>query len=65
MSRHKKGASGASKWPMRAQITKKFQRPNLHMYRGMKLCTGCLKLIKKSVQSKPASSEQSSVQATS
>lgn len=46
-SRHKKGSSGAGgTWKLRAQITKKVQRPNLHTYRGMKLCTKCLRTVK-------------------
>lgn len=47
-SRHKKGSSGASKWPMRAQIYKRIQRPNLHTFQGMKFCTKCLRIVKKS-----------------
>ncbi|OGE71248.1 hypothetical protein A2617_01855 [Candidatus Daviesbacteria bacterium RIFOXYD1_FULL_41_10] len=47
-SRHKKGSSGAGgTWALRAPITKKTQKPNLHIYMGMKLCTKCLKTIKK------------------
>lgn len=45
-SRHKKGSSGASQWPLRAQIYKKTQRPNLHSYKGLKLCTKCLRMVK-------------------
>lgn len=49
-SRHKKGSSGAGgTWALRAPITKKLQRPNLHTYRGMKLCTKCLRTVKKAV----------------
>jgi|GEM_PF-2350499 len=54
-SRHKKGSSGAGGvWALRAPIHKKFQRPNLHVYKGAKYCTKCLRVIKKSlpVQSK-------------
>lgn len=46
-SRHKKGSSGASGvWALRAQITKRVQRPNLHTYKGLKFCTKCLRMIK-------------------
>ncbi len=48
ISKHKKGSSGASQWPLRAQIHKKTQRPNLHIYKGMKLCSKCLRMVKKS-----------------
>jgi len=46
-SRHKKGSSGAGgTWALRAQIHKRTQRPNLHTYRGIKLCTKCLRMVK-------------------
>lgn len=45
-SRHQKGSSGASEWPLRAQITKKAQKPNLHSFKGKKYCTKCLKIVK-------------------
>lgn len=45
-SRHKKGSSGASQWPLRAPIYKKIQRPNLHKYQGLLLCSKCLKMVK-------------------
>ena len=46
-SRHKKGSSGAGgTWKLRAQITKREQRPNLHTYHGVKLCTKCLRMAK-------------------
>lgn len=45
-SRHKKGSSGASEWPLRAQISKKLQKPNLHIFKGKKYCTKCLRKIK-------------------
>lgn len=61
ISRHKKGASGASKWPMRAQISKRLQKPNLHAYKGMRLCTKCLRMIKKSVQAKKEETIKTSV----
>lgn len=46
ISKHKKGASGASKWPLRAPITKRIQRPNLHTYQGVRFCTKCLRTVK-------------------
>lgn len=45
-SRHKKGSSGATVWPLRAQITKKTQHPNLHTFKGKKYCTKCLRMVK-------------------
>lgn len=45
-SRHQKGSSGASEWPLRAQIVKKPQKPNLHTYKGAKFCTKCLRIVK-------------------
>ncbi len=45
-SRHQKGSSGASEWPLRAQITKRTQKPNLHTYKGKSYCTKCLRKIK-------------------
>lgn len=53
-SRHKKGSSGAGgNWALRAPIHKRTQKPNLHSFKGMKLCTKCLRVIK-SATSKPA-----------
>lgn len=47
-SRHKKGSSGAGgNWALRAPIHKKLQKPNLHKYHGLQLCSSCLKLVKK------------------
>ncbi len=46
-SRHKKGSSGATEWPLRAQITKRTQTPNLHVFKGKKYCTKCLRIAKK------------------
>ncbi len=61
-SRHKKGSSGAGgNWALRAPITKKTQRPNLHIYMGMKLCTKCLKTLKKA-SAKPQVQIQPQVQ---
>lgn len=45
-SRHKKGSSGATEWPLRAQISKRLQKPNLHIFKGNKYCTKCLRKIK-------------------
>lgn len=52
-SRHKKGSSGASEWPLRAPIYKKTQKPNLHTYKGMKFCTKCLRIVKAAEWAKP------------
>lgn len=46
-SRHKKGHGIAGVWRLKAPITKRTIRPNIHMYMGMKLCSKCLKTIKK------------------
>lgn len=46
-SRHKKGSSGATEWPLRAQISKRTQTPNLHVFKNKKYCTKCLRIIKK------------------
>lgn len=45
-SRHQKGSSGASEWPLRAQIVKQTQKPNLHVYKGNRFCTKCLRIVK-------------------
>lgn len=46
-SRHKKGSSGAGgTWALRAPIHKRTQKPNLHVYKGSKYCTKCLRIIK-------------------
>lgn len=53
-SRHKKGSSGAGgTWALRAPISKKTQKPNLHAFQGMKLCTKCLREIKKTTKLLP------------
>jgi hypothetical protein len=54
ISKHKKGSSGASQWPLRAQIHKKTQHPNLHVYKGMRFCSKCLRIVKKSVEANRA-----------
>lgn len=49
-SRHKKGSSGAGgTWALRAPIHKRTQRPNLHTFKGMTLCTKCLRLVKSTI----------------
>ena len=46
-SRHKKGSSGAGgTWALRAPIHQRTQKPNLHLYKGQKYCTKCLRKIK-------------------
>lgn len=45
-SRHQKGSSGASEWPLRAKVVKHTQRPNLHVFSGKKYCTKCLRIAK-------------------
>lgn len=46
-SRHKKGSSGAGgTWALRAPIHKRFQKPNLHVFKGQKYCTKCLRKVK-------------------
>ena len=48
-SRHKKGSSGAGgTWALRAPIHKRLQKPNLHVYKGQKYCTKCLRMVKPS-----------------
>jgi len=46
-SRHQKGSSGATEWPLRAQISNHTQSPNLHVFKGKKYCTKCLRIAKK------------------
>lgn len=51
-SRHKKGSSGAGgTWALRAPIHQRTQKPNLHMFKGMKLCTKCLRAVKSMIKS--------------
>lgn len=46
-SRHQRGSSGGGgNWALRAPITKRYQRPNLHKYSGAKYCTKCLRVVK-------------------
>ena len=42
---HGRGIAG-KRWSKRAQETKRTFSPNLQMYKGMKLCTSCLKKLK-------------------
>jgi len=57
-SRHKKGSSGAGgNWALRAPIHKRLQKPNLHIFHGMKLCSKCLKTLKKTFVVKPKVAE--------
>lgn len=58
-SRHQKGSSGASEWPLRAQIVKKLQKPNLHTFKGKKFCTKCLRIVKADFRAKVIESAQS------
>ncbi len=47
-SRHKKGSSGAGgTWALRAPIHQRTQKANLHVYKGEKYCTKCLRVVKK------------------
>jgi len=43
---HKRGVAG-KRWKKRAQKTFKVFMPNLQMFYGMKLCTNCIKRLKK------------------
>lgn len=46
-SRHKKGSSGhGGEWNLKAHIHARTQKPNLHMYKGNKYCTKCLRIVK-------------------
>ena len=46
-SRHKKGSSGAGgTWALRAPIHSRIQKPNLHVYKGEKYCTKCLRIVR-------------------
>ena len=52
-SRHRKGRSGAGgTWALRAPIHKRLQRPNLHTFKGLKLCTKCLRIVKSAIMPK-------------
>lgn len=57
-SRHKKGSSGAGgTWALRAPIHSKIQKPNLHVYKGDKYCTKCLRAVKPSFHIKQTDSQ--------
>lgn len=46
-SRHKKGSSGSGGvWALRAPIHKRVQKVNLHLYKGKRYCTSCLRIVK-------------------
>lgn len=46
-SRHQKGSSGhGGDWNLKAQIHKRNQHPNLHVFHGKKYCTKCLRIVK-------------------
>lgn len=50
-SRHKKGSSGGGGvWSLRAPISRKVQKPNLHVFKGKKYCTKCLRIVKASIK---------------
>ena len=51
MSRHKKGSSGAGgTWALRAPIHTRVQLPNLHVFKGQKYCTKCLRAVKNALK---------------
>lgn len=53
-SRHKKGASGGGgTWSLRAPIHQKIQKPNLHVFKGKKYCTKCLRKVKSKLPNHP------------
>jgi len=64
--RHKKGVAG-ERWKYRAPKSRKISRPNLQTYRGVlngkkgkwKLCTKCLKTVKKKKKPAPKKSPAS------
>ncbi len=63
-SRHKKGSSGAGgTWALRAPIHKRVQKPNLHVFKGEKYCTKCLKVAKASFVRKPSHIQPEAAQA--
>lgn len=45
-STHHRGVAG-KRWKKRAPVTLRTFKPNLQMFHGMKLCTNCIKRIKK------------------
>lgn len=62
-SRHQKGSSGASQWPLRAKVVKHTQHPNLHVFKGSKYCTKCLRMAKAVFQSKMSDAKPSTTKA--
>ncbi|PIU28546.1 50S ribosomal protein L28 [Candidatus Woesebacteria bacterium CG07_land_8_20_14_0_80_44_9] len=44
--RHARGVAG-KRWKKRAQKTPRTFKPNLQMFQGRKLCTKCIKRLKK------------------
>ncbi len=45
-SRHRKGHGIGGVWALRAPIHKRVQSVNLHVYKGQKYCTKCLRVVK-------------------
>ena len=48
-SSHGRGVAG-KRWKKRAQTTLRTFKPNIQKYKGMKLCTNCIKRLKKDKQ---------------
>ena len=44
-SSHARGVAG-KRWKKRAQKTARLFKPNIQMYKGMKLCTDCISKLK-------------------
>ena len=65
MGKHHKGVAGG-KWKHRAPKTRRVLKPNLHIYNGVlngvkgrwRLCTKCLRKVKKEQSSKPKVEKQ-------
>ncbi len=65
MSRHKKGSSGhGGAWNLRAQINSRLQHPNLHIFKGKKYCTKCLRIAKSLFKAKTTIKPQAAPAAT-
>lgn len=45
-SRHGRGHGILGTWRLRAPIHQKIQKPNLHIFKGKKYCTKCLRIVK-------------------
>lgn len=57
-SRHKKGSSGAGgTWALRATIHQRIQKPNLHVFKGNKYCTKCLRSVKVNFKARVVSTQ--------